>query len=39
MRAILCTSLNHTEEKAKPTGATIPIQQRWKLQSNVIIES
>ena len=29
----------YTEEKGKQTGATSPIQQRWKLLSNVIIES
>ena len=34
MRAILYTLFNYTQEKAKETGATNPIQQRWKLLSN-----
>ena len=40
MRAITYTSsLNYTEGKAKRTGAANSIQQRWKVLSNVIIES
>ena len=39
MRAITYTSLNYTEGKAKRTGAARSIQKRWKLLSNVIIES
>ena len=32
-------ALKYTEEKAKRTGAKSPIQQRWKLLTNVIIDS
>ena len=39
MRAIMYDLFNYTEEKAKQTAATSPIQQRWKLLSNAIIES
>ena len=38
MRVILYSSLNYTEEKAQRTGAASPIDQRWKLLSNVMIK-
>ena len=39
MRAIPCTSLNYTEEKAKRNRTASSIRQRWKLLSHVITES